>query len=347
MKNSVFTTFFAKALLVVPALMLGSCIAETMEDCPPRLFITTKYELRSKEGQTRETSTRTPITDWYEEINKVRVYIFDEDYKFVMLWEGGPYTLGETYEVPLNTFNLKEGAYNFVAWTNSGDEYSSNLAELAREEATIDNLMARLTVPADRTFREDLIHRHFGMYPEPIHYSSKSNEESHTIEIAPITHRVNFSAIGLQGEGEYEMIVTDRNTRHSIHNEYIPGGEEYRQVRPMEPISSGDDTRAVASGIAASMLLLQIQDDSGTTFDLHNITSDELVELPDLPEVNGLPDYPSNDLVGFITTIAALKGDTPDFENTREFDIELDFTSEFTIKITVNQWVYVLNNTVL
>jgi hypothetical protein len=336
--------------MVAGALSLGSCIAENMDDCPPRLFVKTKYETRAG-GSTRLISTATPIEEWYNRIENVTVYIFDENDRFVTLWEGGAYTVGEEYEVPLDKLGLREGIYNVVAWTNCGEASPQYNVGGLGEGVTLEDLTMALNVPPDGTLRDDINHIHWGLHPERIHYSSKSKKSSHVIEIAPVTHKVNFSVSGLEGEGPYEVTVTDRNARHSFRNGYI-SGDYYRHVRSM---SAADDTRAEAgSALVASMILMQIQDDSGTSFEIGDTASGQTVELPELPSVGGLPDYPAGDLVGFITKIAALNGSSPDFENTREFDIAIDYRTGgggggagAVIVISVNQWEYVINETVL
>uniref|UniRef100_S0DGJ5 Uncharacterized protein n=1 Tax=termite gut metagenome TaxID=433724 RepID=S0DGJ5_9ZZZZ len=268
-------------ILTIASVMfaLVGCFAEDYSFCPPvdptnvRLVVTTDYE--------KETATRGAAEiGWYrDQIDAVTVFVFDGAGKYVTSWEGGAYTLGVDYEVPLT---LPEGeTYHLVAWTNRcRDEYDlSHWGDALNGELTMDELTMEMNLPASRIMRSDIPHRHHGTLT--LDAAATRATETHEIVISPHTYKVNFILRGyLPMNNKFEAGVTDRNTHHTFACSHVAGQDEYRHVRTL---SSTDGTRA-ASEMSASMILLQIGDDTGTAFDITDTTTGETVYEGDLLE---------------------------------------------------------------
>ncbi|MDR2912986.1 MAG: FimB/Mfa2 family fimbrial subunit [Alistipes sp.] len=356
--NKLTAAVMTLVAMLAAALAMSGCVAENFLDCPPRLIIKTKLEMPGAAApllpeygpQTRLAVERTPIEDWYSQIDNVTVYVFDQHYNFIKQWRGGVYTLNDTYEVPLDVLDLPDGFYNFVAWTNRGDLYDSNIAEpTPGTRAAEFEMNAKLPEIIDNlpTYEGDIEHRHYGKL-ENIHIVRNRNLVVHTLVVSPTTHRVNFDVKGLPAEADpwYQVKITDRNSSHDMQNSFISNRPEYRHLRTLTetPASENDDnenrgpyeTRAdekTSLNISASLLLMQVQDETGTALEITNVRTDETVFR--------------YDLVDLVSLVYSVYGRSPDFNNTREFDIELDLSSRLSILININGWTYRLNMTEL
>ena len=346
MKQGIFSGRLLRAtgVLTVLVLALSSCIKDNLDDCPPpynvRLRVITDYE---KAEAVRTRGTYHQMDDakfarhragWYEDkIARVSVYVFDENDHFIVSWQGSEYLLAEEYTVP---FTLEEGkSYHFVAWTNSGrgSLYTpSRSDEELTEEASRGELSMGLELPDDRTLTDEMTHRHFGtLESRPVF----SGINDYQIVISPQTYRVNFIVRGLTAnENSYEVKVTDRNARHSFFGTPVEGQEPYFHTRTL-----ARTTRA-AGEIGASMILLQIGDDTGTAFELANATQ-------------GRPLHNGDLLQTIRTAYAAQIGPEKTFvdlddmlENQYEYDIVLAY-SPLGMTVEVHPWDYKGNPTQL
>ena len=327
-------------VLVGVALTLGSCIKDNLDDCPPpynvRLRVITDYE-KAESVRTRGTYHQMDDAEfarhregWYQdEITSVSVYIFDEDNRFVTLWNGPEYLLGEDYTVP---FTLDEGkSYHFVAWTNSGDHYSPSLLPDEPSSSSRDEMHMGLDLPDDRTLTDDMAHRHFGSLNSRPVFSGTNDYE---IVITPHTYRVNFIVRGLTANNNsYEVKVTDHNARHTFDGAHIEGDDDYFHTRTL-----ADGATRAPGERNASMVLMQIGDDTGTSFELSNTTQNRSLHSGDLLET-------------IQTAYAAQIGPEKTFadlddmlENKYEYDIILTNTAAG-VKVEVHPWNYKGNHT--
>jgi hypothetical protein len=330
----------------VAMLTLNSCMRDNLEDCPPpynvRLLVKTDYETG---GYTRAAAE----IDWYEgQIDNVSIYVFDDEGSYVDSYVGPAYTMGEDYTVP---FNLEAGkSYHFEAWTNNGERYDvSSLPEpgLARRG----EMTMKMNIPAGtRTFTENIPHRHQGTLEEVSVVPGETSEK--VIVIEPHTYKVNFIIRGLTPymteNNEYDVTVTDRNELHAfgskvhIRPSVVNGQEPYFHHRRMDKHGvvptrvNGVETRA-AGEIGASMILLQIPDDTGTFFDLRNITEDESLYSADLIDMIEKV-YTQHGMIG--TGPNFIYQSLEDLLNTLyEYTIVLEFSS-VGISIAINNWGY-------
>ncbi len=347
MKQGIFSGGLLRATMALAVLAptFGSCLRDNLDDCPPDynvlLRVVTDYE-KAEDLRTRGTYHHMDDDEfdrhregWYEdEITSVTVYVFDEEYYFVDSWRGPAYTLGEEYVVPF----LLEGEgrrYHFVAWTNSGRE-SHYIPSLYEEELTAgashDDLHINIDLPEDRTLIEDIAHRHHGVLESRPVFSGINEYE---IVISPHTYRVNFIARGLpSGGNQYDVKVTDCNVRHSLSGAPVGEHEDYYHTRTL---ANGSDTRA-AGDLTASMVLLQIGDDTGTSFELANTTLERSLYNNDLLQTIQTA---YSEQIGPNKTFADLDDM---LENKYEYDIVLTHTP-LGVTVEVHPWDYKGNAT--
>ncbi len=326
---------FDKLLPAIALAAMTGCVAEKLEYCPPRLFVTTDHEAYygSRGGTVDGRTTRTDVAEWYGSIENVAVWVFDDDGLFVKLWTGGAYTVGQRYEIPVEALDLPDGYYNLVVWTNRGGMYGSRPADPAPGESidvfTLDTeLNPDGSMPSPR-------HRHYGELR--VHISGSDRRTEYNVVVDPAVHRVHFT---VKSDDEkfltngYSLTVADRNSSHDFHNRFIDGAAAYTRTVAM---TAGGGTRAqeVEYSLTGSIDLLQIHDQTGTTID---ITTGGVSILPE--------DLPRN-LVELIKRVYSANGQQVDFEHTLEFDIDIHVVSHIRINFNINGWKYALNGSIL
>ncbi len=320
---------FRLLALAAVALVMSSCLRDSLDDCPPpynvQLIVKTDYE---KEHPAATPDTRGAAgPGWYQDqIENVSVYVFDEDDRFVTLWTGPRYTMYEDYVVP---FCLEEGkSYRFVAWTNSsGGIYTPSHLGEQLTGFTRGDLHMDIELPADRNLTADMSHRHRGMLDKtPIF----AGENRHEIIISPHTYKVNFIVRGLLAENRYEMKVTDSNVSHNFLGGLIAARKQtYHHTRTLSDVGN---SRA-AGEVGSSMILMQIGDDTGTSFELTNATESRSLYGNDLLQTIQTaysaqigPGKPYADLADML-------------DNQYEYDIILVYSS-LGVSVEVHPWDY-------
>jgi hypothetical protein len=319
-------------------LAMSSCVGEGYFECIDlRLLIRTDHEIYYG-SQAAGRTTLTPVDEWYNCIESVRVYIFDENLCYVKHWDGPALVWKNEYEVPLPEIGLPEGVYTFVVWTNMGEFYSGN--EVGPAAGTrFDEFAMHTAIPDGGLMEEDMMHRHHGIL-EKVYVSQNPLPDplEHTIVIDPTVHRVNFTVNGLDAtEDEWSLTVIDRNRAHDFRNTVIAGLDEYSHTHTLDPVTPGGTragnppaTRAGTASASTSMLLQQLHDDTDTTVIVTNETTATTIYRANLVEI-------IEQVYGLVA------GKTVDFERTLEFDVSLNFTANVLVSITVDGWTYRLN----
>jgi hypothetical protein len=360
--NRPFNNKLLAAALAALTVSFASCVKEEWEDClDMRLLIETDQDHTwATRAVTRTTQTR--VEDWYECIDSIDVYVFDENRKFVTVWTGGAYDSTVDYEVPLVDLRLPEGVYTFVAWTHCGDNgyYNSNLDELLAADQPqepedpenpeepktrapgdgfkLEHMLMHMQVPENGdAFEQNISHRHHGI----LHRAYVSNNSildplPATIEISPSIHKVNFDVTGIHSRtsddrDDFTLTVIDSNTTHDFSNQYIRDhGEPYRHIRPLKVKTSGGETRVDENTVlTTSMHLMQLDDNSVTRVEIHNdLYPDE-------------PIHVEENLRTLIQMAYGAGGESVNFDETLEFDIEIDLRAYPTITFIINGWVYI------
>jgi hypothetical protein len=355
----------AAALATLAA--LPGCVAEEWEYCPPRLLISTDHEvgLYGDPAGTRAQSRARIVSDWYDCIDTVSVYIFDENERFVALWKGGHYTPGREYEIPLQELCLPEGSYTFVAWTNLGSDHYANIddATLTAADATprfLDDMVMNLTLD-NGAVTSDPAHRHFGIL-ERVNLSNNSilTPRQSTIVLDPAIHKVNFMVEGIERDrirpGSIRVNVIDGNPQHDFRNRFVRqgSGQTYTQTRTMEDVTglpggpgdwrgegpvevnppAGIDPTNGLTLYTSSMGLMQIHDLPMTGFEIRNEAE---------TDVRKKTLFKYDNLVSLIQLVYAGNNQKVDFEETLEFDIVISLVSEGYVNLTINGWTYRLN----
>ncbi len=344
MKQPILKKFFTgvPALFALAMLVLPSCVAEELEYCPPRLFITTDHEeIYGSRAGTGERTTRTDVVNWFTSIDSVSVYVFDESSRFVTLWTGGKYTVDEVYEVPLEELRLPEGLYTFVVWTNRGEGHDYTCNVLQRKPGdSIDEFWLRTYVPEDGSMDGDLEHRHYGRL-EKVYISNNALQREYTIVVNPAVHRVHFSMRSgiddFDNNRRYELTVTDHNSLHNFDNKSIgDSGEKHTYTSVMEPGLYRGGTRAEETALTASMDMLQLQDETGTRVDVTDRTTGKTIFDEDLVR-----------LIQMVYDNNLDEGAELDFEHTLEFEVDINILSDVLIELWVNGWYYKWNRVIL
>ncbi len=314
-------------LLSGAALVLGACnVREDLSDCPPAQMYNTRLAVITDLEQQRGRSRGPADYEWYNnQIESVTVYAFDSDDNFAGYWSGGAYRLGAAYLVPMNL--EQDGTYHFVAWTNSGEIYAPSHAPESLEGRTRGELMMNFNVPENDVLSTDIPHRHYGELDNALILTDRNN--SHTIVISPQTYKVNFIVRGLSTDaGLYEVDVTDRNSQHTFDAEHIDGLNTYTHLRPLARNAENQNE------ITASMILLQIGDDTKTSFDILDTQAEDPLYTDDLLETIQRA-YPKDKLEEML-------------EDHYEYDIIITFTGggeggALKPEVEVKAWGYVPN----
>jgi hypothetical protein len=321
---------FLNTIAFTAAATLGGCVAEDYSDClDVRLLIRTDHEVRYNSPAGGRT-TRSAVGEWYNCIDAVRVYLFDETLGYVKAWDGPALTWNGDYEVPLRLIDLPEGIYTFVAWTNPDELYRSNAHELG-VGAHLDGFLMHTDIPADGEMVDDFTHRHHGIL-ERVYVSNNSilDPRTNTIVIDPTVHKVNFTVSGLEAtEGGWSLSVADSNRTHDFRNRPVEDDQPYRHTHLLDFGEQGG-TRAGTLSAATSMTLQQLHDPTPTTVSLTDMSTGELFYQADLVE-----------LIEQVYGVVA--GRSVDFERMLEFAVALNFTEGSLFSITVNGWTYRLN----
>jgi hypothetical protein len=347
-------------MLILATLTLPSCICEDLSDCPDtRLLVMTDHELGVHGPDTRRV-TETEITDWYDCIASVTVYVFDENDRFVTYWVGGAHTHGEDYEVPLEQLNLPEGVYTFVAWTNRNIDpstptiYECNVHEKVAGDPFADFRIRTVGFSDDGHLSDDFGHRHHGILRGVyVSHNSIRDEGRNILAIDPTVHKVNFTVIGLghgdEADDTWSISVADSNREHNFDNKAVAGHDRYRHTHYMQLGDLNDsrahDPRTRAEGdegdegaegdgnttMSTSLMMQQLQDATDTTITLRNEDTGEVLYTGDL--INRIA-------LGF----GLVAGYAVDFERNLEFDVTFDFTGRMAIIVNIDGWTYRIND---
>ncbi len=293
---------------------LQSCIMENMDNCPTEEAHSVKLVVKTHDDdqQSRTSGTRN--------IENIYIYVFDEQYRYQMVWVGGAYTYGESYEA---TISLDSGAYHFVVWSNQGDTYGNTLSTYASGDHA-DQMIVSFNSPSNGIVDYDLPDLHHGMLADAQVIPNTENE--FTITIKPNTYRLNFTVEGLTPDNnEYRFSVTDNNSHYTHENTIVEGMDEFTYLRTA-PFINGELTTA--------MNVLQLTAERSPQF-----------TLSDNP--TGEPFY-SDNLVEMIKNAYQAAGLIADFETIFDYDIVIRFgNSLLDVSVSVNGWGYSGNETEL
>lgn len=306
MKKIYDTVLRSLLFSAVAAITLASCVNEDIGDCPEGyriiLTVTPDYSV-----------TRSNPADWYG-ITCVHAYIFDSDGTFVGCAQGGSYT-GEDYVFDLD---LEPGQYRFIAWTNHGDTYKTNITmddcHALRPSAAELQLAMQCTKNQDIT--TDIPDLHYGVLSGAVVVEEADNHFK--VVMRPNTYRINFTVKGLPvTTNDYDFTITDNNSDYTFDNTIIPDKDDftYRRTSNFE-----------GAEIYATHKVLRLAHGREPQFVFSNAdTSKKLYE---------------NDLVKMIKSAYEVNGQSVDFDAVHTFDITLQFAADMSVTISVNGWKY-------
>jgi hypothetical protein len=300
-------------------------VAEDLAECPDvRLLVRTNHEIRygsRPDGRT----TVTPLAEWYGCVDRVSVFIFDENDRYYDRWDGPALRWLSEYEVPVRDINLPDGVYTFVVWSNLGRFYSTNQPQLARGSALNDFLL-RTKVPASGVLTSSFPHLHYGILTGAyVSNNSIRHALTNIIEVRPLLNRVNFSIVGVPAGDDWSITVTDTNREHNFRGTPIPGLDRYTLSTMLNRVDNS---------YKASMMFYRMEDETPTDITIMNDTTGEALY--------------SGNLVNLIERVYGLVAEQRiDFERVLEFDVELNFSGRKLFSVTINGWTYVFNDSPL
>jgi hypothetical protein len=343
------------------------------------LLVTTDHEA-GKYGpanETRAQSRARNIDRWYNSIDTLSVYIFDENERFVYLWRGPGYTPGQDYEIPLTEICLPEGVYTFIAWSNLDRDHFCNMHDsllaAPNENYRLADMFVNMRLDDDGGIKRDRDHRHYGKR-EGVHVANNSilDPKQSNIVLNPVMHRVNFTVVGQapsKMDQQHTVRITDRNHRHSFLNRFIgtpetraDGDEFYHQIRTMTDVTGlpggpgawddptvppppGIDPAQTETLLSSSVMLLQLHDVTKTGVRIFN-EQDEAEALA-TNDKNYKPILDEPDLEHLIQEVYAFNSQRVNFDETLEFDITVFANSEFYLHININGWNYIRNKIIM
>jgi hypothetical protein len=308
--------------LAVASTMFTSCIKDDRTDCPPIQIVNGhNVILHVQTDEDAEGRTPSPTFDAYN-IDSVVVYIFGEDGKFFDLWSGGAYERGEAYYAELA---LDPGTYSFAAVTNpsSASDVSLTLSDLEAQRPTREEIELSLGFNTADSFTEDIPDLHLGTLDNVTVVSTEELLEP-VIIIYPQTYLVNFTVNGLAEGTRYDFSVSDEQFIRTLENQFTVSTDPFYYTR---------------WAITERLGLLRSM---STSMTIYNLTEDKVMPFVLSDATTTAPFY-NDDLIEMIEMVYATAGQTVDFDTTREFDILLNFQGDLLISITVNGWVYKLN----
>ncbi len=346
--------------LLLAVLILPGCVAQEYEYCPPRLFIITDHDagLYGEPAATRAQSRARYVDEWFESIDSIHVYIFDENERFVTLWEGGGYIPGQTYEVPFDKLGLPEGVFTFVAWSNRFGDHTCNVQELlaSGEDFYLDDMVLHLDT-RDGVISDDINHRHWGILERAnMTNTSVIAPLEYTIVIDPAIHKLNFMLEGVESDmasrataaEDYSVTVSDNNSVHTFRNDFVPDQPTYYNTRTMMDVTgapggpgawfddegippAGTDPEDGYSLYTTSIYAVQMHDLSKTGVEIRNDDTGRVI-------------FEEDDIVSLINLVYSSNSQKVDFEETLEFDILVSFITSGYITLNINGWTYRLND---
>lgn len=301
----IYNTALIPIMFLMAAAIMASCVNEDTGDCPDgrvRLIVTPDYSV-----------TRSNPADWYD-IRCVHAYIFDADNKFVDCVRGGDFT-GRDYVFDLE---LAAGTYHFIAWTNHGNIYKPNISmeecHLMYPASSELELAMKYTPGADIT--ADIPDLHYGALPDAVVAEAADNEFK--VVMRPNTYRINFTIKGLpETTDDYDFTITDNNSDYKFDNSIVPDKDDFTYRRT---------SRFEGAEIKASHKVLRLEHGRTPRFVLSNATTPEVLH--------------TNDLVQMIKNAYEHNGQSVDFDAVHTFDITLQFDTDMGAVITVNNWSY-------
>ena len=309
--KKIFYVSILSLFLAGTTLLMNSCVRPDLSDCS-----SIRLTVRTLTDATRS------VGDTYN-IENVTVYVFDNQNRFITAFESGAYSgSGLVFTTELN---LDPGTYHFVVWTNQGDTYTTthSVEQCHQDKPSLSDLTLYMNCPSNKTLTTDIQDLHYGILTNAVVTANTDHE--FTVVISPNTYRINFSVEGLtENTDRYAFSVRDDNSHYMFNNSIVSGKDTFNHLR----MTSFADNK-----LTASMKTLLLTESRSPLFELSNNTTGKSLF--------------SADLVALIKKAYTAWGQTVDFDNIYEYDIIITFRGNLGLIISVNGWVYMINDTEL
>ncbi len=265
--------------------------------------------------------TTTRADDPGYHIDHLHIYVFDADEQYVTLIEGGEYT-GQMYEFFLD---LPAGEYHFVAWTNHGEGFKTNIDDVDPTTRSMSDMQFYLDHGGEILTEHipDLLH---GMASDETIVENRDNH----IQLAMVsnTNLINMKMKGLPPtDDEFHFTITDNNSHYTFDNTLIEEQDHFTHSRTAY-YYTGEATAAIKT--------LSLSDDRHPQFTVtrknpDGVTPDEVLFDQSLTET--------------ITRAYSRSGQSVDFSQTYTYNIVLSFKVDMGVTVSVNGWEYEVSHT--
>lgn len=310
-------------LAVFTLLALSSCVYDDVSDCPPLRQISFKVakdpnvvEVKSLGANARKKP---------QKLDKAVVYMYNKAKKLVHEQAFEPMYMDTGY---LLEGYFTDDQYSFVVVGNADESYELNPVE------NFDQSYFGLKVTeVDQTNKLMAPMYHSYLKDQAVTYVDEEKNDNDVASVvgAPLTpniYQINLTVKGVTGVN-FAYRITDTNSRYNFENNYLGNAPKVTYLKKLSIEPGGSDLvgslRTLRIGDGRSPLLTITNEDAGTT-------------------VYPMSDEWDNDLVSLIKKAYFANGQTLDFKREHTFDIELELQQDLTVKITVNNWEFILDN---
>jgi hypothetical protein len=283
-----------------------SCIKEDLSDCPNGTVFRFKMENKYPDNFIAQS-----------DLHNAALFIFDENDNFVQLWDIPEPALDSVYAPNLK---LPAGTYSLVVWINIEEPYETvpELGNFADELPLRSQKEFRLTVPSSGVVDESaklLPHVFYGENEEFVH---TNKDDLAVVPIIQQTNTINLTVTGLPSDNEnYLFAISDDNGAYSFKNEFVAFTDfSYTQ------------NGTFAQELKASIVTMKLADNRSPLLTIGNSTTGKTI----FPAYEGQ----LNNIVEMIkrSKLPAINN----FEQTHVYNIEINFATDMSVTITVNDW---------
>lgn len=293
-----------------------SLVAEKLEDCEDAMNTKMHFELKFTEAISDADNL-----DLQEIAKYIVIYVFDEDGNFANQLNIENPIFGHTYELDtLPNFKVA-GKYEFVAWINTPDSYYKIIGDekVRSVKKNKSELMLQLNLSENRVIGNELQALLHGDIIQQINFDG---HDEVNIPVNRISNMINLTVEGLPANSdEYTFTLDDSNGAYDFEANYL----DFDMFQYKETLQQKDE---LAQILSCSLRVLKISED-------------RIVRMALINQTTGKTIYPQNgdedDLIEIIKK--AYNGKDIDFDAKHNFNVKLNFQPDFSVIISIDDWV--------
>lgn len=280
--------------------LLQSCVGEDNSGCAPG-SIKVYFSYLTTYGQ------------WLvdpAEVNRVHLFVFDENGVFVGEWTDRNPEMSLTYYMELP---LPYGTYQFVCWAGMDESYTLTPDPLVKKQTRMDDCLLSLNRFDLNTVAHTPNHLFYGLLPEGV---VNKPQCSFTIELKKMTNTINVTTEGLENtENDYHLTIDDKNGDYDF-NASLASNAALQYITPCLKDGQGQP-------YASLRVLVLDENRPSPVLTLKNTTLNKNVF--------------SANLIDLILKLRK-QAMTVDFDNIHTYHIHLRFAAGIGVIVTVNGW---------